>query len=67
MTERRLVIDRIEGKMAVVEIDGMTMDWPVSLLPESAREGQVFALRLDPVEEADCEPNQADSPMDIQL
>lgn len=34
-----VVIDRIEGAFAVLEVGGRTVDWPVEALPEGAREG----------------------------
>lgn len=43
-----IVVDRIEGETAVLEIHGATVDIPVSALPEGAREGSVLGLTLDP-------------------
>ncbi|MCO4743964.1 MAG: DUF3006 domain-containing protein [Proteobacteria bacterium] len=67
MSHPQIVIDRIEGDMAVVEIGGIQVDWPVSYLPEGAREGQAFTLTLTPVEQDPCEPAPPETVMDIQL
>ncbi len=37
-----MVIDRIEGDFAIVEVNGKTMDVPLSELPQGVREGQVL-------------------------
>jgi hypothetical protein len=39
-----IVIDRIEGKIAVLEIAGQTWQLPTSALPAGAREGDVLEL-----------------------
>lgn len=46
----RIVVDRIEGDVAVLEVDGQRVDWPADALPEGAREGSVLGLtvREDP-------------------
>ena len=41
-----MVIDRIEGDIAVIEHDGHTFDLPVSLLPDGYREGSLLSLVL---------------------
>jgi type II secretory ATPase GspE/PulE/Tfp pilus assembly ATPase PilB-like protein len=43
-----IIIDRIEGDLAVLEIEGDTYHLPVSALPEGAGEGAVLRLQLDP-------------------
>lgn len=44
--DRRLVVDRFEGDVAVVELDdGATADLPRWILPPDAREGSVLLLR----------------------
>ncbi|HEX2093675.1 MAG TPA: DUF3006 domain-containing protein [Longimicrobiaceae bacterium] len=46
--EHRLVIDRFEGDLAVVEVDGgATLDLPCWLLPDGVKEGDHLAVRLD--------------------
>jgi hypothetical protein len=42
-----MVIDRIEGELAVIEIDGRTVDIPLSLLPDGAAEGDRLRLVID--------------------
>lgn len=50
--ERRLVVDRFEGDLAVVEVDGgEVVDLPRWLLPPGAREGDVVRLRTTAAEE----------------
>lgn len=44
---RRLVVDRIEGAVAVLEGDDGTLDVPASWLPSGAREGSVLRVDLD--------------------
>lgn len=46
MPAPRIVVDRIEGDVAVVEVAGHTLDVPVALLPEGAGEGSVLTLVL---------------------
>jgi hypothetical protein len=41
-----IVVDRIEGSMAVVEIDGRTLDVPLTELPEGVKEGDRLAFTL---------------------
>ena len=41
-----MVIDRIEGEVAVIEHDGHTFDIPVSVLPDGYREGSLLSLVL---------------------
>jgi hypothetical protein len=38
------IIDRFEGKFAVVEIDGITKDFPKSIFPKSAAAGDVVEI-----------------------
>jgi hypothetical protein len=45
-----IVIDRIEGKIAILEIDGETVEFPASALPDDAHEGDVLRIeRCDSV------------------
>jgi hypothetical protein len=39
-----IVIDRIEGKRAVLEVDGETVEFPASALPDDAHEGDILRL-----------------------
>ncbi len=43
-----IVVDRIEGAMAILEIDGSSYEFPASALPSGAGEGAVLQLSLDP-------------------
>lgn len=43
----RIVIDRFEGSMAVLDVNGHAVNFPASALPEGAREGSVLTLALD--------------------
>jgi hypothetical protein len=40
-------VDRIEGQVAVVELDSHTIDLPLALLPPGTKEGSVLKLVLD--------------------
>lgn len=47
LTDRRGVIDRIEGEQAVIVLeDGQRLLWPASELPDGAAEGAVMVLTL---------------------
>jgi hypothetical protein len=50
-----MVIDRIEGEIAVIEIDGHTVDIPLSCLPSGAAEGDRLRFVLEDREAADQE------------
>ncbi len=41
-----IVIDRIEGHVAILEINGETVDVPATLLPHGAKEGDRLQLAL---------------------
>ena len=44
----KVIIDRIEGKYAVVELeDGNAVDMPVLLLPEGAKEGDTIEITVN--------------------
>jgi hypothetical protein len=45
----RVVIDRVEGAFAVLEVAGTTVDWPIAALPAGAAEGQSFDLTFTPI------------------
>lgn len=42
----RIVVDRLEGEIAVLEVDGQLLDWPAAALPAGAREGSVLVLTV---------------------
>lgn len=54
MTSRALTVDRIEGDRAVLDLGGETVNVPLSLLPEGAREGARLLFTLDPAGTADA-------------
>ena len=41
-----IVLDRLEGNRAVLDIDGEKVEIPAAALPEGAREGAVLTLGL---------------------
>ena len=41
-----IVVDRIEGSLAILEIDGETIEITKSALPEGCTEGSVLTLAL---------------------
>lgn len=43
-----IIIDRIEGDYAVLEVAGEHIDFPVSALPEGASEGVTLTLAIAP-------------------
>ncbi len=43
-----IILDRVEGPMAVLEIDGEHYEFPAAALPEGASEGDVLTLQADP-------------------
>jgi hypothetical protein len=42
--EQKIVVDRIEGRSAVLEVAGTTVDWPLSALPDGVREGSTLSV-----------------------
>jgi hypothetical protein len=42
----KVVIDRIEGDLAVVEVAGKFVEWPVAALPAGAREGSILEVTI---------------------
>jgi len=40
----KVVVDRIEGELAVLEVDGGFVDWPLRSLPASTVEGTVLEV-----------------------
>ena len=69
-----MIVDRIEGAIAVIEIDGQTIDIPTQLLPEGTLEGDRLRLviqsndkktteaedRLKRLQSTDQEPDHID-------
>ncbi len=48
MSPLSIVLDRIEGSRAVVDIGGEVLDLPAAVLPPDAQEGSVLVLVLAP-------------------
>jgi hypothetical protein len=42
-----MIVDRIEGSLAVVEVDGGTVDLPAAWLPAGAAEGSVLRVEVE--------------------
>jgi hypothetical protein len=40
------IIDRFEGNLVVVEIDGETKDFPKEILPSEAKVGDVIEIKI---------------------
>ncbi len=40
----RITIDRIDENIAVLDVDGQSIEFPVAALPEGAKEGDVLAF-----------------------
>lgn len=51
----RVTVDRIEGEIAVLEVDGTRVDWPRASLPPDATEGRVYEVAFDAIEQRDAE------------
>lgn len=44
----RIIVDRFEGNIAVVELeDGSVIDCPKALLPTNAKEGSIINITVD--------------------
>lgn len=54
-----IVVDRIEGDTAVLEIAGRLVDVPVAELPSGLKEGDRLAFTLVPPETSDAEARLA--------
>lgn len=57
-----IVVDRIEGSRAVLELDGERVDVPVSILPPDTREGDILSLARDLAAIAAAAPPPASPP-----
>lgn len=49
-----IVVDRVEGDRAVLEIDGETVDVPLSCLPAGTAEGTVLSFVAQPTDLTDA-------------
>lgn len=47
MSKPRIVVDRIEGPVAVLEVAGQIIEVPVEVLPPGAAEGSVLGLHVE--------------------
>ena len=47
MSKPRIVVDRIEGSVAVLELAGQILEVPVQLLPPGVTEGAVLGLHIE--------------------
>ena len=47
MSKPRIVVDRIEGPVAVLEVAGQLLEVPVELLPPGVAEGAVLGLHVE--------------------
>ena len=47
------VVDRLEGDLAILVVDGATVEVPVAALPEGTREGAVLTFVQAVTEEAE--------------
>lgn len=44
-----LVVDRVEGDVAVLEVAGTQVDWPLAALPDGVVEGQRMSFTISRV------------------
>ena len=42
----RITVDRVEGEIAVLDVGGEIIDFPLAALPPEAKEGSVLAFQL---------------------
>jgi len=60
-----ITIDRIEGTLAIVEMDGHWIHWPLSSLPPGTREGAQLEVQIRPCPLGSPPPTQLPSGPDI--
>lgn len=58
-------VDRIEGPMAVIEVAGTTVDWPVQALPAGTTEGSTLTITLEAQRIADKLPSKGPRHIDL--
>ena len=56
-----IVVDRVEGARAVLEICGERIEIPAASLPEGAVEGSTLTLALAPVSEVEAPRAEAEA------
>lgn len=49
MKQYKGIIDRFEGDLAVIEIDGITKDYDKSILPKGAQVGDMLLFKGDQI------------------
>lgn len=54
-----IVVDRIEGDVAVLEIGGRTVDVPLSELPAGVKEGDALTFQVAPADTTAAEARLA--------
>lgn len=67
MDDLTFIIDRIDGKFAVLTRDDLRIDWPVALLPEGSGEGSAILVTIRPTTVATPAPRKSDTTGDIEL
>ena len=50
-----VTVDRIEGAVAVLEVGGQFVDWPLGALPEGIQEGSRVSVHLTVLDSASAE------------
>ena len=55
-----IVVDRFEGDFAVLEVDGVFVDWPVNALPAGTVEGSRLRLALGDHDDLDTPEERYD-------
>ncbi|MCM3316554.1 DUF3006 domain-containing protein [Rummeliibacillus stabekisii] len=43
------IVDRFEGDLAVIEIDGVTVDYPKKILPKDVQVGDLLIIENDTI------------------
>ncbi|GEL03427.1 DUF3006 domain-containing protein [Rummeliibacillus stabekisii] len=43
------VVDRFEGELAVIEIDGVTVDYPKKIIPKEVQVGDLLIIKNDTI------------------
>ncbi len=50
-----MTVDRIEGDMAVIEVEGRLIDFPLHALPSGVKEGDTLVMSILPPDPRDAE------------
>jgi hypothetical protein len=54
-----IVVDRIEGDQAVLDVGGRTVDVPLAVLPEGVREGDRLTFVVAPADTSEADARLA--------